>query len=69
MDLAWPSTKGVTKEVSRDRLKRYRQLLDKLDFLGNISGNKESLTEQYKKAVEPWINKQKELEGGRAHQA
>jgi len=63
-DLAWPSTRGVTKEVLRDQLKKYRQLLDKPEFLGNISGNKESLAEQYTKAVESWINKQTELEGG-----
>ena len=66
-DLAWPSTRGITKEVLRDQLKKYRQLLGKPEFLGNISGNKESLAEQYTKAVESWINKQTELEGGCAH--
>jgi hypothetical protein len=63
-DLAWPSTKGITKEVLKDQLKKYRQLLDKPDFLGNISGNKESLIAQYTRAVESWIDKQKELEQG-----
>ena len=55
-DFTWPST---TKEVLKDQLKKYRQLLDKPDFLGNISGNRESLIEQYNQAVVSWTNQQK----------
>ena len=58
-DFTWPSTKGITKEVLKDQLKKYRQLLDKPDFLGNISGNRESLIEQYNQAVVSWTNQQK----------
>ena len=65
-DLTWPSTEGVTKEVLKDQLKKYRQLLDKPDFLGNISGNRGSLIEQYNRAVMSWTNQQKEPESRRA---
>ena len=40
-DLAWPHTKGVTKEQIKDQLKVYRRLLGNPDFLGNVSGNKD----------------------------
>ena len=66
-DFTWPSTKCVTEEVLKDQLKKYWQLLDKPDFLGNISGNRESLIEQYKRAVASWTNQQKEPESRCVH--
>jgi hypothetical protein len=68
-DLAWPSSKGATKDALKDQLKEYRRLLGNPDFLGNISGNKERLIEQYNKAVEGWIDKQKEQEARQCHAA
>ena len=69
MDLAWLSSKGATKDALKDQLKKYRRLLGNPDFLGNISSNKERLIEQYNKAVEGWIDKQKEQEARQCHAA
>lgn len=68
-DLAWPSSKGATKDALKDQLKKYRRLLGNPDFLGNISGNKERLIEQYNKAVEGWIDKQEEEEARQSRAA
>jgi hypothetical protein len=57
MDVKWPNSKGVTKELLKDQLKLYRQLLGNPDFLHNLSGNKESLKKQYVQAVESWSKK------------
>jgi hypothetical protein len=59
----------VTKDALKDQLKKYRRLLGDQDFLGNISGNKEHLIGQYNKAVEGWIDKQKEQEARQSRAA
>lgn len=69
MGLEWPKTKGVTKDMLKDQLKKYRQLLDNPAFLGSISGNKETLIKQYLQAVESWQSKQAELGNDISHTA
>lgn len=54
--LEWPKAKGVTKEALKDQLKKYRVLLKNPEYLGNISGNKETLIKQYLQAVDAWKN-------------
>ena len=69
MGLEWPKTKGVTKDMLKDQLKKYQQLLDNTAFLGSISGNKETLIKQYLEAVESWQRKQAELRNDISHAA
>ena len=66
-DLGWATNKGVTNAILKDQLKKYRHLLGNPDFLGDLSGNKETLTNQYLQAVEAWRRKQAELAVGHSH--
>ena len=66
-DLGWPTNKGVTNAMLKDQLKKYRHLLGNPDFLGNLSGNEETLINQYLQAVEAWQRKQAELAVSHSH--
>ena len=45
-DFMWPSASRVTK-VLKDKRKKYRQVLDKPEFLRNLSGSRGCLIGQY----------------------